>query len=213
MERFEGVVYRAISGRKPLWWEANHIEGRFNRAAPLRGLPAEDMVATQYLCLHPLGPMSEAIRHDATVADGLRPSVSEVRRLRKTVSVHRVRLEAVLPVTVKSAEEMGIAAAHLLGDDWLPTQRWAAELRARLPRLTALRVPSAALPGTENLVVFGRCLPWRWTGEPTEVRVPSASAAVDAHPLELLARIVHRVGMGTHPALGGGPLPALPATG
>jgi hypothetical protein len=55
-----------------------------------------------------------------------------------------------------------------------------------------LKTPSAALPGTWNLVVFGQRVLAPYTPEPLDrlLDVPGAPAAVDARALRELARIV-----------------------
>ena len=60
------MVYRATAYHTPLWIEPNVMDGRFNRKG-------EGPV--QNFCLHPLGPLAEAVRR---LPPGLAPT--EIRR-------------------------------------------------------------------------------------------------------------------------------------
>lgn len=56
-------------------------------------------------------------------------------------------------ISFDNCDVYGLTPDELVGDDYGPTQALAGELRkAGVP---GIRVPSAALPGTENLVLFG----------------------------------------------------------
>lgn len=65
-----------------------------------------------------------------------------------------------------------------------------------------LRVPSAALPGTWNLIVFGQRVVAPYDGEPVdpELDVPAAPLAVSARALEELIPLVRRLGELRHAA-------------
>jgi hypothetical protein len=67
----------------------------------------------------------------------------------------RLRDEDVFDLSYETADEMELEPQQLIADDYGPCQEFADRCRSdsRMPQM--LRVPSAALPGTKNLVVFG----------------------------------------------------------
>jgi hypothetical protein len=65
----------------------------------------------------------------------------------------------VVQLTFDAAEGLGIAPDALVDDDWSRCQRWAEQQ----PDLRVLIAPSAALPGTENLILFGPKLRVGWS--------------------------------------------------
>lgn len=190
---FAGVVFRAVGGRLPLWTTPNVVTGRFNVAAPLAGAAPSGARPVQYLCLHPLGPLAEAIRHDET---GMPEAV------RRNLFVGVVALQRVLSVDFASSSELGIEPEDLVGDDYTRTVAWLARLIAARPDLDGLVVPSAALPGTDNLVVLGARRPSPYPGPARRgVDVPMAAFGLDARAIERLAGVVHRFGSGVHPGV------------
>jgi hypothetical protein len=58
--------------------------------------------------------------------------------------------EDVLELTFDNAPDHGLASAALVDDNWSACQAWSATFGE-----PSLIVPSAALPGTKNLVIFG----------------------------------------------------------
>ncbi|MFN2452263.1 MAG: RES family NAD+ phosphorylase [Candidatus Dormibacteria bacterium] len=180
------VAFRGISGVQPLWRAANPLPGRFNTAGRR---------PTQYLCLHPQGPMAELLRHQPLAA----AAPDQVRR-----SIFVVRLGMpLLAVSFAAARRLGITAAALVGDDYAPCQAWVEELLERRPGLAGIRVPSAALPGTDNVVLFGPATPIGYDSLPRRPEyLPCAVVAVDGRPPADLDAEVHPVGAARpHPAL------------
>lgn len=126
------ICFRQSSYRTPLRtsFQAQQRPGRYHR-----GVEPEP---TQYLCLHPLGPHAEALRFfDARTVDAAR--ALDLR----TWAVH-VPEDGLTEVPFDEA---------LVADDYAACQELAETLRAS-GRAGAI-VPSAALPGTRNLVLFG----------------------------------------------------------
>jgi RES domain-containing protein len=128
---------------------------RADYATPLRAIAAaqpgrwHDAAAaspTQYLCLHPLGPLAELMR-----SQDLR-TPEQVLAVRTRTWAIDVPLAGLLEITFGNAREHGISADDLVADDHTACRRLAAELR---PRHAGLIVPSAALPGTRTVVLFG----------------------------------------------------------
>jgi RES domain len=181
------VVYRAAAYHTPLWIEPNVMDGRFNR----RG---EGPV--QYFCLHPLGPLAEAIRR---LPDGL--DAVEVRR-----PVWALRLPDHVPVATIGFEEAGDwgldpYALVCPPDRYGECQRFADTFLAHVEP-PMLRVPSAALPGTWNLVLFGPRVLAPYTPDPLDplLDVPGAPPAVDARALHELVGLVRPLQQPAHAA-------------
>jgi RES domain-containing protein len=183
LSRFDGIAYRGIAGIKPLWSAPNLIAGRFNAPSESRrGRP------TQYLSLHPMGPLAEFLRHTPVAA-------TDIEAIRRNLFVLRLAVDNVLHVTFDNANELGLAADALIDDDWSACQQWADDVLDAHPVITGLRVPSAALPGTENLVLFGAATPIAFDAVPRRPRyLPTALAMMDGHPHAELLRDVRWTG-------------------
>jgi hypothetical protein len=116
--------------------------------------------ATQYWCLHPLGPLAETLRWR-----NIR-SAAFVAELRVRLWAARFDDSGLVRVGFAEAAEHGLEAGDLVSDDYGAGQAWAAAVRRTVPGMI---VPSAALPGSENLVLFG-----------PRVRIPYGGAPFDA---------------------------------
>lgn len=167
------VAYRHAAYDTPWLVNPSRRDGRFHRAL-------QDV--TQYLALHPLGPAAEVV----TRAFPRQVAPEDVATLQLDLWAVAVEDEGLLHVGFADADDHGIEPEALVGDDYGPTQTWADNLRAL--GIPGVVVPSAALPGTENLVLFGpRVLhPYLWpaTGA-VEVRTGHLSDAARA-PAEVL---------------------------
>jgi RES domain-containing protein len=131
------TVFRHAAYDSPWWAFPSARPGRFNRAR-------QDTV--QYLCLHPLGPAAEMLRHN--VGQGGDADEVILNLWTAVVDVSDVRR-----VDFDECATYGCTPDELVGDDYAPTQLLADEVRAS--GASALVVPSAALPGTHNLILFG----------------------------------------------------------
>jgi hypothetical protein len=131
------TVFRHASYDSPWWAFPSSRSGRFHRAA-------SDTV--QYLCVHPLGPAAEMLRHN--VGPNGDPD-QVVLNLWAAV----LDIDHVVRVDFDDCARYGLSADELVGDDYAPTQTLADLVRDS--GASAMIVPSAALPGTHNLVVFG----------------------------------------------------------
>jgi RES domain len=140
------TAFRHAAYDSPWWAFPSSREGRFHRAG-------QDTV--QYLSLHPLGPAAEMLRLNVG-PDGDPDDV--VLNLWTAV----IDIDDVIRIDFADCEGYGCTADQLVGDDYTPTQDLADAVRAS--GATAMVVPSAALPGTENLIVFGVRLlhPFLW---------------------------------------------------
>jgi hypothetical protein len=140
------TAFRHAAYDTPWWAFPSSREGRFHRAG-------EDTV--QYLCLHPLGPAAEMLRHNVG-PDGDPDDV--VLNLWTAV----VDIDDVTRVDFADCAGYAHTADDLVSDDYAATQALADAIRAS--GATAMVVPSAALPGTHNLILFGVRLlhPFLW---------------------------------------------------
>ncbi len=136
------VAYRHAAYDSPWWVIPSARAGRFNRAL--------DAEPTQYLALHPLGPTAELLRHqlrgpDVDLADMI---------LANLWAVLVDPGEPLVDITFDNSDTgFGITPDELVGDDYASTQALAARLRDA--GVGGFTVPSAALPGTDNLILFG----------------------------------------------------------
>lgn len=134
----EAVAFRLANYETPLWSVENFAAGRYNAAGA--GF-------TQYLSLHPLTPWAELLRN-------------EDRRTRSRAILMRYPLWAIrvqivpepFALTFDNAPELGLEPADLVADDQEPCRALAQTFRSSGP--AAFTAPSAALPGTTNLVVL-----------------------------------------------------------
>jgi RES domain len=182
----ELITYRFASWDTPLWVNPNRSPGRFNRA---------ESAPTQYLCLHPLGPWAEYLRREGFTG------IEELLELRGRVWVLRVNEAEIFDLNFGSAAQLDIAPQHLVGDEHGPCQELADRCRADPSLPKVLLVPSAALPGTRNLVIFGTRIMAPYLYEPIDlVDVPTSITAEDGRPLHSLIDLVRYQGQ-PHPEL------------
>jgi hypothetical protein len=131
------TVFRHAAYDSPWWAFPSSRSGRFNRAT-------QDTV--QYLCLHPLGPAAEMLRQN--VGPGGDPDQVVLNLWTAVFDVDDVER-----VDFDECATYGCTPDELVGDDYAPTQLLADQVRAS--GASAMVVPSAALPGTDNLILFG----------------------------------------------------------
>lgn len=174
----ELVVFRTSGWDTPWWVSPNRDSGRFN---PFGTGPV------QYWSLHPLGPYAEYVR-----AQHWTQELREALRLR--IWVARLPDYGIQVIGFDDAEAQGLQAHDLISDDLGPCQDFGAVCLER-GSPAGLRVPSAALPGTENIVLFGVRVSSPYTLEPLgHVDVPTAIGAEGAVPPSALMALVRRPG-------------------
>ncbi|MGZ6656986.1 MAG: RES family NAD+ phosphorylase [Solirubrobacteraceae bacterium] len=170
-------------------------------ATPLRTVPAwqparfsrgDEDEPTQYLALHPLGPLAELMRNAE-----LR-STEQVRVISTRTWALEVPIDDLPEITFANAERFGITAEQLVGDDYRPCQELAVRLRADVEGLI---VPSAALPGTRHAVLFGPRVAAPYLTRPvSSLDIPASITADGARPPASLREVVRFPG-DTHAAL------------
>jgi RES domain-containing protein len=170
-------------------------------ATPLRTVPAwqparfsrgDEDEPTQYLALHPLGPLAELMRNAE-----LR-STEQVHAISTRTWALEVPLDDLPEITFASAERFGITAEQLVGDDYAPCQELAVTLRRQAEGVI---VPSAALPGTRNVVLFGPRVAAPYLTRPvSSLDIPASITADGARPPMSLGEVVRFAG-DTHAAL------------
>lgn len=169
------LAWRLAAWDTPLWVHPNRAAGRFNPpgAGPV-----------QYWSLHPLTPWAELLR-----GQGLTQR-ERLRDVRSRLWVARLRVAAV-ELGFGEARAHGLEPAELVDDDRTACQRLGARCLAG-DGPGALIVPSAALPGTRNLVLFGPRVASPFAADPVDadVDVPTTVAADDARPLDGLLDLV-----------------------
>jgi RES domain-containing protein len=145
---------------------------------------------TQYLCGHPSGPWAEFLRYH----DERDPAVAATLRTR--LWAVRIPSEDILDVTFDNAATFGLEPSDLVADDWTACQALAARVYADPGQPNMLRVPSAALPGTVNYIVFGPRVAVPFDAAPfDEEDLPTAHTAEDARVLDALLSLVCFRGM------------------
>ena len=178
------ICYRFAAYATPLRTVAAALPARFNSG--------HENDPTQYLSLHPLGPHAELIRN----ADLRTPE--QIRAVRIRTWALDVPLHDLQEISFDTAGQFGITAEDLVADDHSACRRLAGQLRGELPGLI---VPSAALPGTQNVILFGARVAAPYPRVPvTTLDVPASVTAEAGRPLVSLLDIVRFPG-DLHPAL------------
>lgn len=183
----ELVCYRASSYLTPVRARAHGSSsaGRYHDA----GSPA-----TQYFSLHPLTPWAELARNQRCrdLDDALEARVA-VWAIRLVLEEEPARVD--FDAAAAGNLVHSVSPRDLVADDATRCRALADAYRADPAAAKAIRVPSAALPGTENLVVFGRRRTIRYEATPLRrIQVPAAVASVDGRLPRDLFRLVRRLG-------------------
>jgi RES domain-containing protein len=172
------VTFRLAAYETPLWATPNFSAGRYNDAVD---------GCTQYLSLHPMTPWAELLRN-------------QDRRTRDRALLLRVPLWAVkvdlsehpFEITFENAAAAGLEPDDLVADDQSQCRALARHLRDERDTPKALIVPSAALPGTTNLVLLEPYVAASYEPVPIAAEdLPVAMAAQDGRCPEGLWDLVH----------------------
>jgi RES domain len=172
------IVYRQATYGNPLRTEPARRPARYHTEA--------ETSPTQYLCLHPCGPFAELIRANSLQLP------EQVRRVRERTWALRLEQDGLLEISFENAHEFGLAAGDLIDDDPTRCQHLASDLRSK--GVTGIVVPSAALPGTKNVVLFGPRVGSPYLLEPLgAVDLPASITAHDGRPIvSLLGQVRFR---------------------
>lgn len=144
------------------------------------------------MCLHPLGPWAEYLRalDLKTAAD-----LGSVRAWVWAIKLPDDLVRNAFQLSLAASNAMGLAPGALVDDDYRACQDFA-EVRRTDPSFSKVwRVPSAALPGTENLVVFGPrvAIPYLTVPIDPDIDTPASVLAGNAvPPTELLSLVRYR---------------------
>jgi hypothetical protein len=185
----ELIAYRCAAWETPFWFDANPLEGRYNRAGE---------APTSYLGLHPLTPWAESLRGGDRKADG------DILQLRPPTWAARIDLDPADVVNLSFADPAPLSAEELVDDELGPCQAFAAALRADSAAPKAIIAPSAALPGTRNLILLGPRVLSPYLVDPIDpvIDAPATLTAVRGHAPLNLRDLVHYRGAGVpHPGL------------
>jgi hypothetical protein len=131
------TVFRHASYDSPWWAFPSSRPGRFHRAG---------RDTAQYLSLHPQGPAAEMLRHNVG-------PVGDPDEVVLNLWTAVVEVDQPVRVDFDDCDHYGLTADELVGDDYSATQALADAVRGS--GASAMVVPSAALPGTDNLILFG----------------------------------------------------------
>jgi len=123
-----------------------------------------------YWSTHPYGAWAEVYRYDGTDS-------TTIYGTSQRLWVGRFDPSGIVDLTAPEASDWGLCAADLVDDDWSACH--AAARKMREAGVNAIRAPSAALPGADNLVLFGQRIPIEFDGvvEDPEIELPCAVAA------------------------------------
>jgi hypothetical protein len=172
------TTFRLAAYETPLWAIGNFSAGRYNDVGD---------GATQYLSLHPMTPWGELLRNER------RRSADAALQLRLPLWAITVHLEeAPTEITFGNADAYGLVADDLVADDQTACRDLAREFRSDPDGLRALVVPSAALPGTQNLVLLDPYVAISYLAEPVAPEdLPTCMAAQDGRCPDGLWDFVH----------------------
>jgi RES domain-containing protein len=157
--RGRGVVFRATTYDTPLWVSPNSRQGRWSHP--------QDAAIAQYTALDVAGAIAEMVR-----SEELR-NYEEARELRVSVWELRIDEGAIADFSTPSAaEQQGVNWRDLLADDWTECQTVGTEIVSGGGR--GVLAPSASLPGSRCLTLFGPRTEIAWSADPRlAIQVPA----------------------------------------
>jgi len=158
-KRARGVVYRATTYDTCLWVSPNSRPGRWNNP--------EDGTVAQYCALDVAGAIAEMVR-----SEDLR-DVESARELRVSVWEMRIDEGAVVDYSSPSlSAEQGFEWEALVSNEWRHCQDEGGRIAAEGGR--GVLAPSAALPQSVTLTLFGPRTEIAWSAEPSlSIQVPA----------------------------------------
>jgi hypothetical protein len=172
----ELITFRLANYETPLWAVENFSTGRYNDA---------NSGSTQYLSLHPLTPWAELLRNED------RRTRERAVLMRYPLWALRVQLEDE-PFELKfdNSTDFGLDPEDLVADDHGPCRALARAFRDEGRH--AFFAPSAALPGTTNLIVLEPRVLTPWNQRPIDdLDWPGSLASQDGRCPEALWDLTH----------------------
>lgn len=115
-----------------------------------------------------------------------RPAAEDATTFRLRIWAAKLEADRLVKVSFDNANDFGVSPEDLVGEDYAPTQDLADRIQAGgAPGFVA---PSAALPGTEVVILFGPRLISPYLQEPVdpEDQVPTAHTADAAVASEVI---------------------------
>ena len=185
----EFMAYRCAAWETPFWFDPNPEVGRYNRTGE---------APTTYLGLHPLTPWAEYLRANNCYTE------DEVLAARPPTWTVRIALEPDEVVQLSFDLPDPLSADELVDDDYSACQAFASGLRVDPDAPKAIIAPSAALPGTDNLMLLAPRVLAPYLPEPIDpvIDIPGAHTAVRGRSPLNLRDLVHHRGAGVmHPEL------------
>jgi RES domain-containing protein len=175
------TTFRLAAYETPLWALENFSPGRYNAAGD---------GATQYLSLHPMTPWAELLRQQR------RRTADAALQLRLPMWAIKVGLaKAPTEIGFAEAAACGISADDLVADDQTACREFARRVRSDPDAPRAILVPSAALPGTPNLVLLDPFVAISYLAEPIAPEdLPTSMAAQEGRCPDGLWDLVHHSG-------------------
>jgi hypothetical protein len=173
---WSGIAYRATTYDVPLWVSPNRRAGRWNRP---------NTQPTQYMSLDPEAPYAELLRcEELRTEDEAQTFISAIWQLKV------VEGAVVDYSTFEKAEAAGFPPDALIADDRERCQAEAEFLRAQGAR--GILSPSAALPDSISLTLFGARVEVGWNTAPALASMmPVLKVATGSPPRGLVARVRH----------------------
>lgn len=177
LAQFDEVAFRYSNYDTPFWVRPNSEPGRWHWVGD---------GATQYLSTTVDGAWAELIR-----SEQLR-SEQEAARARMPMWVAEVHVQRIADYsTFEKAEAAGFPPDALIDDDHARCQEEGSRLRKA--GFQGVVAPSAALPGSNSLTLFGPRIASTWQLRPLLASsIPAMKIAVGAPPEGILERVRHR---------------------
>jgi len=175
--QFDEVAFRYSNYDTLFWVRPNSEPGRWHRIGD---------GATQYLSTTVDGAWAELIR-----AEGLR-SEQEMALVRMPMWVAEVHVQQIADYgDFEKAEMAGFPPEALIDDDYSRCQEEGKRLRRA--GFQGVLAPSAALPNSFNLTLFGPRIASTWQSRPLLASsIPAMKIAVGAPPEGIVGRVRHR---------------------
>lgn len=158
-KRGRGVVFRATTYDTPLWVSPNSRQGRWSH-------PQNGTIA-QYCALDVAGAVAEMVR-----SENLR-DIDEARELRVSIWELSVDEGAIVDFSRPDlVDQQGFDWGELLSDDWGGCQTEGLGITSAGGR--GVLAPSASLPGSRCLTLFGPRTEIAWKAEPRlAIQIPA----------------------------------------